>query len=140
MKVRSAVDLSHKLVALGVFVLMLVCFLLLHGIWRFVLTVPVVALLFWIYLGTYYELRDEYLYCRSGPFAEKIRYEDIKSAKLCMNFYSSMALSMKRIEIKVRKKGRVTGTTYISPVNRKKFLLELIARCQNLDRMEMQQS
>ncbi len=93
---------------------------------------PVTALLLWIYFGTYYELRDEYLFCRSGPFTEKIAYSKIKSLKLSRNMLSSMALSGDRIEIKQHGKGYLLGTTYISPENREQFLSELISRCENL--------
>jgi hypothetical protein len=94
---------------------------------------PVIALLLWIYFGTYYELRDEYLYCRSGPFTEKIAYAKIKSVRLCRNMLSSMALSGDRIEIKQHGKGYILGTTYISPEDREQFMSELISRCKNLN-------
>lgn len=90
------------------------------------------AFILWIYFGTYYELKDDYLYCRSGPFFEKIPYEKIKSVELSQNLLSSMALSAKRIEIQQHGKGYFTGTTYISPVNREEFMLELIRRCKNM--------
>lgn len=97
------------------------------------LVIPCIALLLWIYFGTYYELREEVLYCKSGPFYEKIRYDSIKSIKLCENFMSSMALSRQRIEIKQHKKNYVVGTTYISPIDRDDFLHELKRRCHHLD-------
>src|SRR5690554_4961824 len=62
--------------------------------------IPMIIFILWIYFGTYYELRNEYLFCRSGPFYEKIPYNKIKSVKLSHNILSSMALSLKRIEIK----------------------------------------
>lgn len=94
-------------------------------------TALVGGFLLWVYFGTYYELRDEYLYCRCGPFAEKIPYDRIKSLRLCRNLYSSMALSLDRIEIRQRGKGFVTGTTMISPPDRERFLQQLRARCEN---------
>lgn len=95
--------------------------------------VPMICFVLWIYFGTYYEFRDEYLYCRSGPFVEKIVYDKIKSVKLSQNMLSSMALSTKRIEIRQHGKGYITGTTYISPVNREEFMMELIRRCKNIE-------
>lgn len=92
------------------------------------LAAPTVCLMVWIYFGTYYELRDDYLYCRSGPFVEKIPYERIKSVKPSRNMLASMALSIQRIEIRQHGKGYITGTTYISPVNRDEFMAELISR------------
>ncbi|KAF0225811.1 MAG: hypothetical protein FD133_770 [Erysipelotrichaceae bacterium] len=97
------------------------------------LVIPCIALLLWIYFKTYYEFRDEVLYCKSGPFYEKIRYDSIKSIKLCENFMSSMALSRQRIEIKQHKKNYIVGTTYISPIDREDFLYELKRRCHHLD-------
>ena len=97
------------------------------------IVIPIVCFLSWIYFGTYYMLCDTYLYCRSGPFVEKINYESIKSIKLCQNLYSSMALSSKRIEIKQHGKGYFTGTTYISPIQRERFLHELSKQCTRLE-------
>lgn len=95
--------------------------------------VSIICFILWIYFYTYYEFRDEYLYCRSGPFVEKIVYDKIKSVKFSKNMLSSMALSTKRIEIRQHGKGYITGTTYISPVNREGFMMELISRCKNID-------
>ena len=95
--------------------------------------IPLVIFLMWIYFGTYFEFREDYLYCRCGPFFEKIPYSKIKSVRLSQNFLSSMALSSKRIEIKQHGRGYITGTTFISPENREEFMRELIRRCKNLD-------
>jgi len=98
-----------------------------------VMVIPVTIFLGWLYFGTYYVFEEKALICKSGPFIEKIQYEKIRSMKLCENFMSSMALSRERIEIKQHGKGYVTGTTYISPVDRQQFLNELKKRCPNLD-------
>jgi len=98
-----------------------------------VMVIPVTIFLGWLYFGTYYVFEEKALICKSGPFIEKIQYEKIRSLKLCENFMSSMALSRERIEIKQHGKGYVTGTTYISPVDRQQFLNELKKRCPNLD-------
>jgi hypothetical protein len=95
--------------------------------------IPILALLISIYFGTYYELRNDYMYCKSGPFFEKIAYEKIKSVRLRKNMPSSMALSNKQIEIKQHRKGYIMGTTLISPINREEFLKELVGRCRNLE-------
>ena len=91
------------------------------------------AFLAWIYWGTYYELKEDYLYCASGPFFERIPYDRIKSIRLTENLFSSFALSTKRLEIRQHGKGFITGTTYISPINRQEFYQELIKRCKNLE-------
>lgn len=84
----------------------------------------------------YTELTDEYLVIRLGVFRQRIKYEKIKSIKLCKNWLSSMAMTSKRIEIKEHKKGYVFGTTYIGPKNREEFFYELKRRCYNLEKEE----
>ncbi len=95
---------------------------------------PVMLVLIWIYFGSYYEFKENYLCCKIGPFFEKIKYEKIKSIKLSQSFASSMALSAKQIEITQHGKGYILGTTFISPVNREEFILELNKRCNNPDK------
>ena len=94
---------------------------------------PIAAFLLWIRFGTWYELREDELYCVSGPFRERIRYDRIRSLRLTSNRLSSMALSARRIEIRQHGKGYLTGTTLISPENREAFLAELAGRCHHLD-------
>lgn len=92
--------------------------------------VPMFVLIGSIVFGTYYELREEMLYIRCGPFFERIPYEKIESVKLSTGFLSSMALSVKRIEIRQKGKGFILGTTYISPVEREVFYEALKKRCR----------
>ena len=92
-----------------------------------------VAFLLWIYFGTYYELLDDCLLCRSGPFFEKIRYDKIKSLRLFNSHLSSMGLSSRQIEIRQHGKGYFLGTTLISPEDREQFLEELRSRCKYLE-------
>lgn len=102
----------------------------------FVIGIPSLIMILWIYFGSYCELRENYLYCRVGPFYEKIYYEKIKSLKLSRNFLSSMALSRERIEIGQHGKGYFMGTTFISPIDREEFYKALAGRCQNLERQD----
>ncbi len=134
MRVNSKIDLWVAIILWGGILIMAGTVTSLHGqtIISYAIGLPLIALLLWIYFGTYYELRDEYLYCRCGPFTEKIPYPKIKSVKLSRNMLSSMALSLDRIEIKQHGKGYLLGTTYISPENREQFMNELISRCKNL--------
>jgi uncharacterized membrane protein YdbT with pleckstrin-like domain len=135
MRVNSKIDLWVAIILWGGILIMAGTITSLYGqaIISYAIGLPVIALLLWIYFGTYYELKDEYLYCRCGPFSEKIAYPKIKSVKLSRNMLSSMALSLDRIEIKQHGKGYVLGTTYISPENREQFMNELISRCKNLN-------
>ena len=90
------------------------------------------AFLLWFLFGTYYELHDDYLYCRCGPFSEVILYDDIVCLRLSKNTASSLALSSKRIEIFQYSDG-VVSELMISPKNRALFLARLKARCLFLE-------
>ncbi len=94
---------------------------------------PIIGFLAWVCFGTYYELRDDHLLCRSGPFRERIPYANIRSLRLTQNLLSSMALSRQRIDIRQHGKGYILGTTLISPEEREWFLEELRKRCPNLE-------
>lgn len=96
------------------------------------IAVPLLVFLASLLFATWYELRDEYLYVRSGPFVERIPYDRIRTLRLCENLWSSMALSRRRLEIRQHGRGWITGTTYVSPADRKSFLKEVKDRCTNL--------
>ena len=106
-----------------------------HEFWIYMVFVfPILLVMLWILLGSYYELREDLLFMRLGPFFGRIKYENIKSLELKKNWLSSMALSAYRIEIREHNKGYLRGTTMISPVNREEFLDELKQYCHNLER------
>ena len=134
--VKSKIDYWINILIWRTVLIILVSMMILpenEKIFGYVVVFPMSTFMLWIYFGTYYEFREEYLYCRSGPFAEKIAYGKIKSVKFSQNLLSSMALSRKRIEIRQHGKGYITGTTYISPVSREEFMIELISRCKNTE-------
>ncbi len=136
MKIKAKIDFWISLLIWMVIMILIISIVIVpSGVRVFVsiLAVPVLLFVVWIYLGTYYVLDEAYLLCKSGPFIEKIQYEKIKSVKLCENMLSSMALSRERIEIRQHAKGYLTGTTYISPIDRKEFLQDLISRCKNIE-------
>jgi uncharacterized membrane protein YobD (UPF0266 family) len=135
MRVKSNVDLGFNIliwITIGIITVSMLIIPQNEQVIGFAVGIPMLFLLFWIYFGTYYEFREDYLLCKSGPFFEKIAYEKIKSVKLSQNMLSSMALSTKRIEIRQHDKGYIMGTTFISPINREEFLNELVSRCKNL--------
>jgi hypothetical protein len=140
MRVKAKVDPAY-----GILIGSVAAILLAAAVWavveagvRFSFFVPLsaacVGFLAWLTFGSWYELRDDHLYCRSGPFVEKIPYGKIRSLRLVRNSFSSMALARDRIEIRQNGKGFVAGTTYISPEGREAFLDELKERCPNLER------
>lgn len=134
-RVKSTIDIWFRiLIWLTVIILIIPAILVPEGnVYVLLCILPIIAFLLWIYFNSWYELRDEYLYCVCGPFREKIAYDKIKSARLATNLLSSMALSSKRIEIRQHGKGYFAGTTMISPKNREAFLEELKKRCYNLE-------
>lgn len=137
MKVKSEFDLMFQLIIGTTVILMIAPIGLIPQQERwvmYILVIPTFIFLAWIVLDTWYELRDDYLYCVSGPFREKIYYNKIKNIKLSENMLSSMALSRKRIEIRQHKKNYITGTTLISPQNREDFFVQLKRRCNNLEK------
>lgn len=137
MKVKSEFDLMFQLIIGTTVILMIAPIGLIPQQERwvmYILVIPTFIFLAWIVLDTWYELRDDYLYCVSGPFREKIYYDKIKNIKLSENMLSSMALSRKRIEIRQHKKNYITGTTLISPQNREDFFVQLKRRCNNLEK------
>lgn len=143
MRVKSAVDRWFKAVVFGVIVLLVAAVTLLmlttsFSLYQIVIGCAAVvlasALLLWLLYGTFYELREDYLYCRSGPFVEKIGYDKIKYLGYTDNMLSSMALSSRRIEIRQYNKSYIAGTTMISPENIEIFLAYLKLRCRNLEK------
>lgn len=135
-KIKAAVDLWITIIIWSSILILVFTVLIVPEEARLITLLsafPAIVLLLWIYNGSWYELREEYLFCRLGPFSEKIYYDKVKSLKLSKNLFSSMALSMNRIEIRQRDKGYITGTTLISPANREYILAELIKRCKNLE-------
>jgi len=137
MKVKSKIDLWISIVLWSQIILfsVIMFFVPADEAWIFFLMIfPFLLLMVWILVGSYYELREDLIYMKIGPFFGKIKYDNIKSLKLTKNLLSSMALSAYRIEIKEHNKGYMRGTTMISPINREEFLEDLKRRCYNLEK------
>ena len=134
-RVKSAKDLrSTILLWFGIIISVAVDFFTPQArLTAFLLKLPLVIFMIWVYFGSWYELREKYLYCQYGPLKEKIYYRKIKSVKLTENNASSSALSRKRISIKQYGNKHAKGTTMISPVDRDEFFAELKERCINLE-------
>lgn len=83
----------------------------------------------------YYEMADDHLKCRLGYIAVKIKYDKIKSIEQIDGWGSSsgLALSRERVKIMEHGKGKMTGTTFISPKNREMFIMQLKSHCKNLE-------
>ena len=89
----------------------------------------VVALCFSILRSTYYTMKADELFVRSGPFKWSIPYLEIEKVVPVRNLRSSAALSRDRLHIThtSSKEG-----SYISPEKEKAFMLDLAGRCPDL--------
>lgn len=136
MRKKSKIDLWVSLLLWATAVIIFTTLILIPAeekVIGYFIGIPALIIILWMYFGSYFELKEDYLYCRIGPFYEKIQYEKIKSLKLSRNFLSSMALSRERIEIHQHGKGYFAGTTFISPVDREEFYKALADRCKSLE-------
>jgi hypothetical protein len=134
MRYPSAKSVGFGVLVWGVVILLAVAVIIIPAEFRFLTTIASLAgigFMLWIWYGSYYEFRETYLLARMGPFYERIPYDRITSARPFRSMVSSMALSSAMIELR-HGKNYISGTTYISPVNREQFLAELRARCPNL--------
>lgn len=101
--------------------------------WIMALSTVIMAIIILpLFKGTY-EITEEELIITFYFFKQRIPLDNIKSIRKCSNWYSSAAMSKERIEVKEHHKGRLRGTTYISPNNREEFFLFLQSNCRNLE-------
>lgn len=128
MKYYSKIDLWYKILISIVIIILIASLAMLiftikniELVFAAIIIILIIAFILSIMFNTYYEFKDDYLYCRSGIFSEKIKYKDIKSIKKSNNMFSSMALSRDRIEIKTSD-NIFLGLTYISPSNQDEFI------------------
>jgi len=89
----------------------------------------VVALCFSILRSTYYTMKADELFVRSGPFKWSIPYLEIEKVVPERNLWSSAALSRDRLHI--THTSSKTGS-YISPEKEEAFMLDLAGRCPDL--------
>ena len=138
MRVHSAVDFKSHLVIFSSIAFITAAFLYLTvgagfslgalaiGIGAIMLAA---AFLLWILFGTYYELYEDGLHCKFGPFSEVIYFDDIRHLELSNNAEASMSLSSRRIVIYQYD----DEYTMISPRCRERFLTHLESYCQYLE-------
>lgn len=139
MRINSAVDIRYEALVFsaiafmtaGLILTMSMGFSLQEIAMCCTIVIIAAAFLIWYLFSAYYELRREFVYCKCGPFSEKIRYDDIFSLALSRNSSTSMALSSNRIKILYYSDGFI-AQTMISPKNREDFLVHLKARCKYL--------
>lgn len=132
-KIRSKTDRWVSALVLGLTAVLAVLCALSIGTFAAYLLFPAAAviliLVWWIYLGTWYEFQKDRLFIRNGPFCRAVPYAEISSAKLSKDPASAPALSIERIALS-RTNGRyVTDVILISPPDRDAVLSELKRRC-----------
>lgn len=138
MKDRSRVDVVYAVA------LMLVLAVSMYFLFRqeedveflsFVVVFIANAFLVSLYLINAYELKGKSLMLRFGPLKENIPYAKIRELEIVHNYWSSMALSRKRIKIRYHYKDSFLTNTYISPLKFDEFYQELHQRCKHLSKL-----
>ena len=105
-------------------------------VWIMVITELVMGVIIIPLFFGYIEFMDDHLYIKIHFFHQRIKYDNIKSIRLCKNLFSSSAMTTERIEIKEHNKSIVRGTTYIGPEDREEVYQELLFRCRNLEQQQ----
>ncbi|MGQ9644918.1 MAG: PH domain-containing protein [Thermodesulfobacteriota bacterium] len=107
----------------GLMLLGVVPALLKPGKGQFIILVAVIMFIGWIWFGTGYQISDDELRIRCGPFRQRIPLQEIKEIKKTRSPLSAPACSLDRLEIKYGAAKRVM----ISPADREGFI-RLLAR------------
>ena len=92
----------------------------------------VVVMVIWVRMDTWYELRKNGLYLKSGPFHDLIPYSEIKTVDKTRGWDFIMALDFDRLQLNAGlnpEKGKIV----LSPVNEDEFIEALRARCDGLE-------
>lgn len=95
----------------------------------FFIWILIIGFIGWIWFGTYYEFREDYLLVRSGPIREKYYYKNISKVKHSHAPWSSTALSLDRLALYYN--GHLRG--YISPKEKMEFIKILAEKAPNVE-------
>ncbi len=89
--------------------------------WLFMFVIIASAFLsLWLWNSTEYRIDGQQLFLKCWLFRKRVSIENIKSIKRTRNYFSSFALAVDRLEIKVGP----YDTFYISPLERTLFINE----------------
>ena len=91
---------------------------------QLIIMVAVILFIGWIWFGTGYEILDDELKVRCGPFRQRIPLQEIREIKRTRSPLSSPACSLDRMEIKYGKSKRVM----ISPADQEGFIKMLTGK------------
>lgn len=98
------------------------------------ITLPIAIFVLWMLYGSYLEFREDELFVKLGPIFSKIKYDNIKSISMTKSYLSSLAMTNKRVFIKVHNKTWVKSDVQVGPKDRAEFIDELTRRCRNLEK------
>jgi hypothetical protein len=112
----------------GLVLLAAVPALLKPGKGQFIIMIAVILFVGWIWFGTGYEILDDELRIRCGPFRQRIPLQEIKEIRKTRSPLSAPACSLDRMEIRYGKSKRVM----ISPADKENFIKTIIEKSQNI--------
>jgi hypothetical protein len=90
--------------------------------------IAVILFVGWIWFWTGYEISDDELKVRCGPFRQRIPLQEIKEIKKTRSPLSAPACSLDRMEIIYAKSKRVM----ISPADKENFIKTIIKRAPQI--------
>jgi hypothetical protein len=122
-------DLWLGLLIWGLMLLGAIPAFLTPGKGQLIIMIAVILFIGWIWFGTGYEILENELKIRCGPFRQRILLQEIKEIKRTRSPLSSPACSLDRMEIKYGKSKRVM----ISPADRDGFIKMLIEKSPHIN-------
>ena len=87
------------------------------------IAIVITALFVWIWLGTSYDIREDYLLYRSGPIKGKIRIDNIKELSCNVHAWTGKRFALSFNYLKIRY--NVNDDLYIAPKDDKRFIEDL---------------
>ena len=94
----------------------------------FIIMIAVILFVGWIWFGTGYEISDDELRIRCGPFRQRIPLQEIKEIKKTRSPLSAPACSLDRMEIGYGKSKRVM----ISPADKENFIKTIVEKSPHI--------
>jgi len=103
-----------------------------HTSWDWVALVLIAflttAFLIWIWADIRYEMREDYLFVKGGPFRSRIAYNDITRITMSKNIWFGYRLLASMDAIEIHYKTGLLGSVKISPEEKEVFIEELKKR------------
>jgi hypothetical protein len=113
----------------GLVLLAAVPALLKPGKGQFIIMIAVILFVGWIWFGTGYEILDDELRIRCGPFRQRIPLQEIKEIRKTRSPLSAPACSLDRMEIEYGNSKRVM----ISPADKEGFIRLLVGKSPQIN-------